>query len=97
MTAKKNCGDNAKPHHDRWYGNGDVLNFTPDFCTYIAGVQGRYFLPFLPLLVLAVKNKTIYIRKKMDYGLAAAVFAWNLWLHLTSGDILSNRSIDGNV
>lgn len=54
---------------------GMWLNFTPDFCTYIAGVQGRYFLPFLPLLVLAVKNKTIYIRKKMDYGLAAAVFA----------------------
>lgn len=54
---------------------GMWLNFTPDFCTYIAGVQGRYFLPFLPLLVLAVKNKTIYIRKKMDHGLAAAVFA----------------------
>ena len=24
---RKNCGDNAKPHHDRWYGNGDVAEF----------------------------------------------------------------------
>ena len=34
------------------------LDFTPPQWKNVAGVQGRYFLPFLPMLVLMLKGKT---------------------------------------
>ena len=33
------------------------LDFTPPQWKNVAGVQGRYFLPFLPMLVLMLKGK----------------------------------------
>lgn len=40
------------------------MDFTPTYWKNVAGVQGRYFLPFLPMLMLCIKNKyTLYHRK----------------------------------
>lgn len=50
------------------------LDFTPVGSEYIAGVQGRYFLPFLPMLCLALKNKVFKVEKNMDYSLVGGIF-----------------------
>lgn len=36
----------------------------------IVGVQGRYFIPILPLLFIAVNNKTLVLKKNLDKGIA---------------------------
>ena len=35
-------------------------------CVYIGGVQGRYFIPALPLLFLTLRNNVVTISKKAD-------------------------------
>lgn len=42
------------------------LAWTPVSSKVICGVQGRYFLPFLPLVLMACKNDTIVLTKNMD-------------------------------
>lgn len=36
----------------------------------IVGVQGRYFIPILPLLFIAANNKTLVLKKNLDKGIA---------------------------
>lgn len=50
------------------------LGFTPNTVDYIAGVQGRYVLPFFPLLVLMLKNKVIVLKRNIDKGLGIGLF-----------------------
>lgn len=50
------------------------LDFTPTSLSYVAGVQGRYFLPFFPLLFLTLKNGYITVRKKISTGIVISVF-----------------------
>lgn len=40
----------------------------------IDGVQGRYFLPFLPMIVLSMKNKIFVLNKNIDRWLAGTLF-----------------------
>jgi len=56
---------------------GMLIGWTNKGASSIEGVQGRYFLPALPLFLLALRNKKVWIadgsavRKKAVY---AAVF-----------------------
>ena len=40
-----------------------LIAWTPVSSRVILGVQGRYFLPFLPVLLLALKNHTVVLTK----------------------------------
>lgn len=40
----------------------------------IVGVQGRYFLPFLPLLFMILQNKNIVLKKSIDMQLTIGIF-----------------------
>lgn len=49
----------------------DCTNLTSD-CVY--GVQGRYFLPFLPLIFISIQNKAIVLKKSIQPFLTIAIF-----------------------
>lgn len=57
---------------------GMLLQWTPMGHVSIEGVQGRYFLPFLLLLLTAFKNSLIYLKRNIDRELAGAVVAGQL-------------------
>ena len=42
------------------------LDWTPLGSTQIEGLQGRYFLPFLPLMLLILQNRNITIKKNIN-------------------------------
>ncbi len=44
----------------------------------IEGVQGRYFIPALPLLIVAARNRTITLKEKFDRQLMLAVNTLNM-------------------
>lgn len=44
----------------------------------IQGVQGRYFIPMLPLLFMLLNNRTIISKKSFDKGCISAALALNL-------------------
>lgn len=50
------------------------LNWTPVSFPYVEGVQGRYFLPMIPMLIVILKNNTIVLKKNIDMQLAYSVF-----------------------
>lgn len=43
-----------------------LIAWTPLSAVVIAGVQGRYFLPFLPVFLMTVKNDLITLTKNVD-------------------------------
>lgn len=43
-----------------------LLSWTPIKLNYITGVQGRYFLPFLLLVLLCIRNSVISIKRSID-------------------------------
>ena len=49
----------------------DCTNLTSP-CIY--GVQGRYFLPFLPLIFAVLQSKSIIVKKSIDFQLNLSVF-----------------------
>ena len=51
------------------------IGWTPVTYGVIEGVQGRYFLPFLPMIFLSMRNKTFLLQKNIDRGLSAVLFA----------------------
>lgn len=51
------------------------IGWTPVTYGVIEGVQGRYFLPFLPMVFLSMRNKTFLLQKNIDRGLSAVLFA----------------------
>ena len=51
------------------------IGWTPVTYGVIEGVQGRYFLPFLPMIFLSMGNKTFLLQKNIDRGLSAVLFA----------------------
>jgi uncharacterized membrane protein len=57
---------------------GMLFQWTPMGYVSVEGVQGRYFLPFLLILLTALKNRAIFLNRKMDGGIAAAVVAGQL-------------------
>lgn len=42
------------------------ISWTPASSSYIQGLQGRYFIPILPLLSMCFNNELIFIRKPID-------------------------------
>ena len=44
----------------------------------IEGVQGRYFLPFMLILLTALKNRNLLLERRVDRGIACAVLAGQL-------------------
>ena len=55
------------------------LRWTSNTRAVIEGVQGRYFLPFLPLGLMALSNRTIVRTRdylKWQYGIAAVLQSW---------------------
>lgn len=50
------------------------IGWTPVTYEVIEGVQGRYFLPFLPMVFLSMRNKTFLLQKNIDRGLSAVLF-----------------------
>lgn len=64
------------------------LDATPQSFTYIEGMQGRYFLPILPMLMLMLKNNTIVVQKDIKHVLISGTFILELltmfevWLYI---------------
>ncbi len=56
-----------------------LLGWTPISYNYIAGVQGRYFLPILPLALLLLRTKRIVIRQSLDKWLILATVVLNVF------------------
>ena len=50
------------------------IGWTPITYQTIQGVQGRYFIPFLPMVFLSMRNKIFLLQKNIDRGLAAVLF-----------------------
>ena len=48
---------------------GIMFDWTPKGSLVIEGVQGRYFLPALPLLVLLARNRTLVLQKDITRGM----------------------------
>lgn len=54
---------------------GMLFGWTPMGYVSIEGVQGRYFLPFMLILLTACKNRNLLLNKRIDRGIAAATLA----------------------
>ena len=50
------------------------IGWTPVTYSHIEGVQGRYFLPFLPMVFLAFKNRVVVFRKNIDMWIVIGLF-----------------------
>ena len=53
---------------------GMLLTWTPYGNISIEGVQGRYFIPFMPALMLLVRNKRLVWEHSPERGLMYAGF-----------------------
>ena len=54
------------------------LDATPINLTYVEGIQGSYFLPILPMLMLTLKNNTIVVKKNITPILINGIFILEL-------------------
>lgn len=45
-----------------------LLGWTPKGFTYIAGIQGRYFLPILPLVLLMLYGDNLTVKRDYSRG-----------------------------
>lgn len=54
-----------------------MIGWTPTYYAQIMGVQGRYFLPVLPLIMLVLQNNTIMLKKDQTQKLLVSSFAIN--------------------
>lgn len=57
---------------------GMLLQWTPMGHVSIEGVQGRYFLPFMMILLTAFKNRAVILNRRIDRGIQTAVVAGQL-------------------
>ena len=51
-----------------------LFDWTPIESNYVYGIQGRYFLPMLPLLLILCKNLQIEMNDGMTKYIAAATY-----------------------
>lgn len=56
---------------------GLMFDWTPETSAVIEGVQGRYFLPILPLLLLLTRNQTLVLRKDITQGMIFTFLAFH--------------------
>jgi len=55
-----------------------LLNWTPRYLKFIEGVQGRYFLPVLPLILLACRTKKACIGKDTEKVIIFLAVFWQV-------------------
>ena len=65
------------------------FTWTAKGSTVIQGVQGRYFLPVLPVLLLCLRNSTLTYKRNMERPILFSAYAINvLALALGAGDLI---------
>lgn len=52
---------------------GMLLDYTPSGLGYAYGVQGRYFIPIICLLILGINNNQIVLKKDINQGLIVSL------------------------
>lgn len=68
-----------------------LLAWTPLSSKVICGVQGRYFLPFLPLVLLILKNNIIVLTKNPDRSILYLMCCANGYILMRLFSIVSMR------
>ena len=54
-----------------------LLDFTPLNAEMVMGIQGRYFIPFLPIMVFCLRNSIIVLKKSIDKYLIVGIYFLN--------------------
>ena len=65
--------------------------WTPINYTHVFGIQGRYFLPVLPLLLVAFENRLLILRKEINGCLVFCMAATNIAVLLNVFHIMAHR------
>ena len=84
----------------KWWGTLVALGVVALFCTAcitwtpvnyetVFGIQGRYFIPVLPLLVMALSNENISLKKNIDKILLFALAVVNVLIILDGFTIIA--------
>lgn len=68
-----------------------LIAWTPISSKVINGVQGRYFLPFLPVLLMALKNDTVVLTKNRNRSILYLMCCLNGYTLLRLFSIVSMR------
>ena len=68
-----------------------LIAWTPVSSKIICGVQGRYFLPFLPLLLMTLKNDRFVLTKKADRSILYLMCCGNAYVLMRLFSIVSIR------
>lgn len=68
-----------------------LIAWTPISAKVINGVQGRYFLPFLPVLLMALKNNTVVLTKNRNRSILYLMCCLNGYTLLRLFSIVSMR------
>lgn len=68
-----------------------LLAWTPVGSKVICGVQGRYFLPFLPVLLMTLKNDAIVLTKNADRSILYLMCCANAYVLFRLFSIVSIR------
>lgn len=68
-----------------------LIAWTPMSAKVIQGVQGRYFLPFLPVLLLALKNNTVVLTKERNRSILYLMCCLNGYVLLRLFSVVSMR------
>lgn len=56
------------------------LTWTPQSCSSVEGVQGRYFLPIFPLLFLVFRNNMVVAEKRLDRHIMFCIGPLNIFV-----------------
>lgn len=68
-----------------------LIAWTPVSSNIICGVQGRYFLPFLPIFMMTVKNDIVVLTKDADRSILYLMCCANAFVLLRLFSIVSMR------
>ncbi|MCD8082773.1 MAG: DUF2142 domain-containing protein [Clostridiales bacterium] len=68
-----------------------LIAWTPLSARVISGVQGRYFLPFLPVLLMALKNDTVVLTKNPNCSILYVMCCMDGYVLLRLYSIVSMR------
>ncbi len=68
-----------------------LLAWTPVSSPIICGVQGRYFLPFLPVFLMTLKNDSVVLTRNCDRTILYLMCCVNLYVVLRMFSIVSMR------
>lgn len=68
-----------------------LIAWTPLSSQVILGVQGRYFLPFLPILLMACKNDAVVLTKNRNRSILYLMFCVNCYVLLRLFSTVSMR------